>query len=45
MKTSSSVRLTLFFLLLIVVLIFGLVFGRQSFLVGNEEPLPAPELT
>jgi protein SCO1/2 len=45
MKTSSSIRLTLFCLLLIVVLIIGLVVGRQVFLVGNQEPIPAPELT
>jgi len=45
MKSSSSIRLTLFCLLLIVVLIFGLVVGRQVFLVGNQEPIPAPELT
>ena len=44
MKTSSSVRLTLAALLGIVVLIFGLVVGRQVFLVGNQEPIPAPDL-
>lgn len=44
MKTSSSIRLTLFCLLLVVVLIFGLVVGRQVFLVGNQEPIPAPDL-
>lgn len=42
---NSSIRLTLFCLLLIVVLIFALVVGRQVFLVGSQEPIPAPELT
>lgn len=42
---NSSIRLTLFSLLLIVLLIFGLVVGRQVFLIGSQEPLPAPELT
>ena len=42
---NSSIRLTLFSLLLIVLLIFGLVVGRQVFLIGSQEPVPAPELT
>ncbi|MDX1458955.1 MAG: SCO family protein, partial [Marinobacter sp.] len=42
---DRSIRLTLMILLLVVVLIFGLVVGRQVLLVGNEEPTPAPTLT
>ncbi|WP_372971660.1 SCO family protein [Marinobacter sp.] len=42
---DRSIRLTLIILLLVVVLIFGLVVGRQVLLVGNEEPSPAPELS
>jgi len=41
---NRSIRLTLFLLLLLVILIFGLVVGRQVFLVGGEEPEPAPKL-
>lgn len=41
---NRSIRLTLIVLLLIVVLIFGLVVGRQVFLGGEQEPAPAPEL-
>lgn len=41
---NRSIRLTLIVLLLIVVLIFGLVVGRQVFLSGEQEPAPAPEL-
>lgn len=41
---NRSIRLTLIILLLIVVLIFGLVVGRQVFLGGEQEPTPAPEL-
>ncbi|MDF0751401.1 SCO family protein [Marinobacter sp. 71-i] len=42
---NRSIRLTLIILLLVVVLIFGLVVGRQVFLAGSEEPSPAPELS
>lgn len=42
---NRSIRRTLIILLLIVVLIFGLVVGRQVFLVGDTEPEPAPELS
>lgn len=42
---DRSIRLTLILLLLVVVLIFGLVVGRQVLLVGNDEPAPAPELS
>ncbi len=41
---NRSIRLTLFVLLLLIVLIFGLVIGRQVFLVGGQEPEPAPQL-
>ncbi|MBW4935100.1 SCO family protein [Marinobacter sp. F4206] len=41
---NRSIRLTLFSLLMLVVLIFGLVIGRQVYLVGGQEPEPAPEL-
>ena len=41
---NSSVRITLFVLLLLVVLIFGLVIGRQVFLVSGEA-LAAPDLS
>lgn len=44
MNSSSSIRRTLFALLLIVVLIFGFVVARQAYLVGGD-PLPAPELS
>ncbi|KPP96821.1 SCO family protein [Marinobacter sp. HL-58] len=42
---DRSIRLTLIILLLVVVLIFGLVVGRQVLMVGDEEPAPAPELS
>ncbi|HEY9118903.1 MAG TPA: SCO family protein [Marinobacter sp.] len=42
---DRSIRLTLIILLLVVVLIFGLVVGRQILLVENDEPSPAPELS
>jgi protein SCO1/2 len=42
---DRSIRLTLILLLLVVVLIFGLVVGRQVFLVGNDQPSPPPELS
>lgn len=42
---NRSIRLTLVILLLVVMLVFGLVVGRQVFLVGDTEPAPAPELT
>ena len=42
---NRSIRLTLVCLLLVVLLIFGLVIGRQVFLAGSQEPVPAPELT
>ncbi|MBL3556279.1 MULTISPECIES: SCO family protein [Marinobacter] len=42
---DRSIRLTLITLLLVIVLIFGLVVGRQVLLVGNDEPAPAPELS
>ncbi|RBW52047.1 SCO family protein [Marinobacter sp. F3R11] len=41
---NRSVRLTLFALLLLVVLIFGGVVGRQVFLSDGGEPTPAPDL-
>ena len=41
---NSPIRLTLFLLLLLVILIFGLVIGRQVYMVGGQEPEPAPEL-
>lgn len=42
---NRSIRLTLFALLLLVVLVFGMAIGRQVFLVGGQEPEPAPVLT
>ena len=42
---DRSIRLTLIILLLVVMLIFGLVVGRQVLVIGNEEPSPAPELS
>ncbi|MFN2362384.1 MAG: SCO family protein [Marinobacter sp.] len=42
---DRSIRLTLIILLLVVLLVFGLVVGRQVLMVGNEEPSPAPELS
>lgn len=42
---DRSIRLTLIILLLVIVLIFGLVVGRQVLLVSNDEPSPAPELS
>jgi len=42
---DRSIRLTLIILLLVVVLIFGLVVGRQILLVENDEPSPAPEFS
>lgn len=42
---NGSIRLTLIILLLVVMLVFGLVVGRQVFTVGEQEPAPAPELT
>lgn len=41
---GRSIRITLFVLLLLVVLVFGLTVGRQVFLVGGE-PAPAPDLS
>jgi len=41
---NRSVRVTLFALLLLVVLIFGGVVGRQVFLADGGEPTPAPDL-
>ncbi len=41
---GRSIRITLFALLLLVVLVFGLTVGRQVFLVGGE-PAPAPDLS
>lgn len=41
---NRSIRLTLIILLLVVILIFGLVVGRQMYLAGNRAPAPAPEL-
>ncbi|MBZ2169602.1 SCO family protein [Marinobacter sp. F4216] len=41
---NRSIRLTLFALLLLVVLVFGMAVGRQVFLVGGQEPEPAPVL-
>lgn len=42
---NGSIRLTLIILLLVVMLVFGLVVGRQVFTVGEQEPAPAPGLT
>ncbi|MGM0768256.1 MAG: SCO family protein [Pseudomonadota bacterium] len=42
---NGSIRLTLIILLLVVMLVFGLVVGRQVFTGGDREPAPAPELT
>ncbi|EON92094.1 electron transport protein SCO1/SenC [Marinobacter lipolyticus SM19] len=41
---NRSIRLTLIILLLVVILIFGLVVGRQMYLAGDRAPAPAPEL-
>jgi protein SCO1/2 len=41
---NRSVKITLFFLFLFVILVFGLVVGRQVFTVSNGEPAPAPDL-
>lgn len=41
---GRSIRITLFVLLLLVVLVFGLTVGRQVFLVKGE-PAPAPDLS
>lgn len=41
---NRSIRLTLIILLLVVILIFGLVVGRQLYLAGDRAPAPAPEL-
>ncbi|MBU2872842.1 SCO family protein [Marinobacter salexigens] len=41
---NRSLKVTLFVLLLLVVLVFGLVIGRQVFLVDSGEPTPAPDL-
>lgn len=42
---DRSIRLTLITLILVVVLIFGLVVGRQVLMVESGEPAPAPELS
>lgn len=42
---DRSVRTTVVILSLVVVLVFGLVVGRQVFLSGNQEPVPVPELS
>lgn len=41
---GRSIRITLFVLLLLVILVFGLTVGRQVFLVGGG-PSPAPDLS
>lgn len=41
---DRSLRITLFALLLLVLLVFGLVIARQVYLVGGDEPEPAPVL-
>lgn len=41
---NRSVKITLFVLFLFVILVFGLVVGRQVFTVSNGEPTPAPDL-
>lgn len=41
---NRSVQVTLVVLVLAVVLVFGLVVGRQVFQVGSVEPEPAPDL-
>ncbi|HKK56606.1 SCO family protein [Marinobacter sp.] len=42
---NGSIRLTLAVLLLVVILIFGLVIGRQTFMASSQEPAPAPDLS
>ncbi len=42
---NGSIRLTLAVMLLVVILIFGFVIGRQTFLAGPQEPTPAPDLS
>lgn len=41
---QRSIRLTLAVLLLAVIMVFGLVVGRQVLMVGSEEPSPPPDL-
>jgi len=41
---NRPIRRTLIILLLVVMLVFGLVVGRQVFTGGEQEPSPAPEL-
>ena len=42
---TRSLRLTLILLFLVVVLIFGMVIGRQVFFVGEQKPTPPPDLS
>ena len=42
---TRSLRLTLAVLFLVVILVFGMVVGRQIFFAGPQEPTPAPELS
>lgn len=42
---SRSLRLTLAALMLVVLVIFGAVIGRQVFTAGPQQPTPAPELS
>lgn len=42
---NGSIRLTLVVLLVVVILVFGLVIGRQTFMAESQEPAPAPDLS
>jgi protein SCO1/2 len=42
---NGSMRLTLTVLLVVIILIFGLVIGRQIFMAESREPSPAPDLS
>lgn len=42
---NGSIRLTLAVLLVVVILVFGLVIGRQTFMADSQEPAPAPDLS
>jgi protein SCO1/2 len=41
---NGSIRLTLAVLLVVIILVFGLVIGRQTFMAESQEPAPAPDL-
>ncbi len=42
---NRSIRLTLAVLLVVIILVFGLVIGRQTFMADSQEPAPAPDLS